>query len=177
MEVKDLELDGAKLINVVRFEDKRGVFNKFFFKELKEVLGFDVVESYASISKKYVLRGLHFQKPPFSQAKLVYCSIGKILDVIVDMRNSSPTFGKWISVELSDQDNNVLFVPRGFAHGFVSLTDNSLVNYLADNEYNKQSEGGVIWNDSYLNIKWPVSNPIVSDKDKLLPSFKEAFKF
>jgi len=120
-----------------------------------------------------VLRGLHFQKEPYSQAKLVRCIRGVIFDVAVDIRRDSPTFGKYVSVILSEHTKEILYIPRGFAHGFEVLSETAEVVYLVDNLYAPQAEGGIIWNDESLNIKWPIRNPILSEKDKKWPTLKE----
>lgn len=123
--------------------------------------------------KKRVLRGLHFQLPPFEQAKLVRVTRGKVYDVIVDLRKNSPTFGKWEGFKLSAENFEILFVPRGFAHGFVTLKENTEVIYKVDNLYSPKHDSGIIWNDPDLSIDWPIKNPVLSKKDSKLQLFKD----
>jgi dTDP-4-dehydrorhamnose 3,5-epimerase len=129
----------------------------------------DFYKDNQSFSKEGVLRGLHFQAPPHEQGKLVRTLTGRIIDVAVDIRVGSPSYGKYVSEELSAEDGKMLWVPPGFAHGFYALED-SVVHYKATAEYNKNSEGGVIWNDATLSIKWPNANPNISSKDKEWPT-------
>ena len=132
-----------------------------------------------TFSKKGVLRGLHYQLPPFSQTKLVRVIQGKVLDVVVDIRKGSATFGKSVVVELSEENKYQLFVPQGFAHGYITLSDEAIFCYKVDNYYNKESERGIIYNDETLNIDWkfPSKNLIISEKDKLQPTLKDADLF
>jgi len=176
MKVTETFLKGCFVIEPTVFGDKRGsffeVFNQKVFEE-KTGLELDFVQDNQSISQKGVLRGLHLQKKQFAQAKLVRVIQGKVLDVAVDVRKDSATFGKHFSIELSGENNKQLFVPRGFLHGFATLEDNTIVSYKCDNYYHKESEMGVIYSDSFLNIDWQIKtkNSIVSDKDQLLPTF------
>jgi dTDP-4-dehydrorhamnose 3,5-epimerase len=124
------------------------------------------------MSDKGVLRGLHFQKPPFDQGKLVRVMQGAVLDVAVDIRKSSPTYGEWVAVELTQDNKWMYWIPPGFAHGFVSLQDNTVFFYKCTNIYNKESEGSILWNDPTLNIDWNIENPILTEKDKSAPLFK-----
>lgn len=169
-------LKDAILIKPRVFEDNRGFFMESYSKKIFEANGIsaDFVQDNHSLSvQKGVLRGMHFQAPPFSQAKLVRVTKGKVFDVIVDLRRDSETCGKWESFELSAENFQILFVPKGFAHGFITLEDNTEFQYKCDEYYNKESEGGIIWNDPDLNINWDFKNPIISEKDKLLPFFKD----
>lgn len=160
------------------FEDERGYFKAIIISELQE-LGFkDLVQINESKSNKGTVRGLHFQKNPYSQAKVVRCTNGKVLDVVVDLRTNSSTYLKWTSVLLTPENHQMLYVPRGFAHGFVALEDDTKFEYYIDNIYNKESEAGIIWNDKDINIDWQfekygIDNPIFSEKDKNHPSIKE----
>ena len=153
------------------FKDNRGYFRELFLnKSIKKKFPFDVM----SYSKKNVLRGLHLQlKKP--QGKLVTVLRGKIFDVALDCRKNSKTFGKYFSIILSENENISLYIPEGFAHGFCSLSDNTIMHYKCTNYRNKKSETGIIWNDYEINIKWPIKNPILSTKDKSNISF-ENFK-
>lgn len=128
----------------------------------------------ASISNKDVLRGLHYQLEPFEQGKLVSVSKGRVFDVAVDIRKESKYFQKWIGVELSGENKKMLWIPPGFAHGFLSLEDGSTVIYKVTNEYNKESERGVAWNDPDINVKWPAVSPILSEKDSKHPFLRDA---
>ena len=132
-----------------------------------------VQENHSCSIQKGIIRGLHFQLPPYSETKLVRCIRGSVLDVFVDLRKDSNTFGKWDSIVLSDENKRMIFIPRGFAHGFCTLTTESEVLYKVDNYYNKQSEHGIKWDDTDLNIQWGVNHPIISDKDSKNLSFNE----
>jgi dTDP-4-dehydrorhamnose 3,5-epimerase len=131
------------------------------------------VQDNQSLSQKGVLRGLHFQNPPFAQGKLVRVIKGSVLDVAVDIRKDSPTYGEHFSVELSEENKTILWIPPGFAHGFVTLEDDTIFIYKCTAVYNKESEGSLIWNDEDLNIDWRVVNPLVSDKDIQAGNFND----
>lgn len=156
------------------FPDNRGYFLETFREEwLKNFApDFHAVQENQSFSKKGVIRGLHFQLPPYAQAKLVRVVSGKVLDVVVDLRKDSPTFTKAFTVVLDAEKQNQLFVPEGFAHGLAALED-TVFSYKCSNVYNKDSERGILWNDPALKINWPFEQPIVSEKDKLLPTLQE----
>ena len=166
--IKDLLIIEPQL-----FKDDRGFFYESYNKNnLDKNIVF--VQDNESKSYKGVVRGLHFQRPPFEQAKLVRCVSGKILDVAVDLRTNSKTYGKYFSVELSSENNKQLFIPKGFAHGFQVLSETAIVNYKVDNYYNPKSDSGLIWNDEDLLIKWNLDiKPILSEKDLKLISFKD----
>lgn len=170
------DIEGVVIIEPRVFGDERGYFfESFSQKEFDDNVGRTVfVQDNESKSCYGVLRGLHFQAPPFTQAKLVRCVKGKVLDVAVDIRQCSPTYGKYISVELSEDNHRMFFIPRGFAHGFSVLSDTAVFQYKCDNYYAPQSEGGLIWNDKDLNINWmiPEKDVILSEKDKHHPLFK-----
>jgi len=161
------------------FQDERGIFYETYNQKIFEkVAGFtvDFVQDNQSISSKGVLRGLHFQQGEMSQAKLVRVVKGKVLDIVVDIRKESKTFGKSFSIILDDLENLQLFVPRGFAHGFVTLSEQSIFSYKCDNYYDKTSESGIIYNDATLALDWylPREEFIISEKDLELPTFEEA---
>jgi dTDP-4-dehydrorhamnose 3,5-epimerase len=174
MEVRETFIEGLVEIYPRIFKDERGFFLETYNKEAFEKSGIKTVfiQDNQSFSTKGVLRGLHFQKEPFAQAKLVSVISGRVLDVAVDLRKNSPTFGKHVTVVLDAEKRNMLLVPEGFAHGFVALED-SVFSYKCSNVYHKESESGIIWNDKDLNIKWGFDNPLVSDKDIILPTFKD----
>ena len=157
------------------FKDERGFFYESYNKNnLDKIINIVFVQDNESKSNKGVIRGLHFQKPPFEQTKLVRCVSGSILDVAVDLRKNSKTYGKSFSVELSSENNKQLFVPKGFAHGFQVISDEAIVNYKVDNFYNPKSDSGIIWNDKDLLIDWNLDiKPVVSVKDLKLISFKD----
>ncbi|MDX5348797.1 MAG: dTDP-4-dehydrorhamnose 3,5-epimerase [Hymenobacteraceae bacterium] len=174
MEIKEYPIKGVVELFPKIFGDARGSFMESYNRKVMESVGIDVefVQDNQSVSSKNVLRGLHFQKPPFAQAKLVRVAKGKALDVAVDIRKDSPTYGQHVTCLLDAEKGNMLYVPEGFAHGFVALEDDTLFMYKCSNYYNKESEGGIIWNDPELNIDWGVENPLVSEKDEILPRFE-----
>lgn len=174
MEFKESYIKGLFEIQPKVFGDERGYFvetyNEKVFRDHGLTMKF--VQDNQSFSTKGVLRGLHFQRPPFAQGKLVRVITGKVLDVAVDLRKDSPTFGKYDTFVLDAKKANMAWIPEGFAHGFVALED-TIFAYKCTNLYNKESEGGVNWADPSLNIDWGINNPIVSDKDKALMSLDE----
>lgn len=172
MQIISEHLNGLKLLKLEIYKDERGFFvERYSEKKFKEIgLPINFIQDNFSHSRAGVVRGLHYQKSP-DQAKLVGCLSGKILDVALDIRKNSPTFGKHYSVELSAENGLVLYVPAGFAHGFSAITDAGVM-YKVDGLYNKAGEGGIIYNDADINIDWQVKNPIVSGKDQELQSFK-----
>ena len=169
MKIINTKFKGLKIYKKDTFKDSRGFFRELFLNNtLKKKFPFDVM----SFSKKNVLRGLHLQfKRP--QGKFVTVLRGKIFDVAVDLRRNSKTYGKYFSVVLSEKENSSLFIPEGFAHGFCSLSDNTLMHYKCTNYRDKKSEVGILWNDKDLKIKWPIKKPILSTKDKKNLYFKE----
>ncbi len=168
-------IDGLCIVKPRVFGDERGFFMETFARKDFEEAGtkMDVVQINHSRSSKGVLRGLHFQRPPYEQAKLVRCLRGEILDVAVDIRAGSETRGNYYSINLSESNRYMLYVPRGFAHGFLALSDLVEVEYVVDNSYAPSHEGGIIWNDPELGINWPVDNPLISEKDKKWPTLRE----
>ena len=171
---KQLNISDAVLVQPKSFSDERG----FFFESFKESEflsgGIDkkFVQDNFSHSIRGVIRGLHFQKTPKAQAKLVSVLKGEIFDVAVDIRKNSPTYGKWVSEILSENNHKLLYIPEGFAHGFCVLSEEADVLYKVSNEYSSEHEHGIIWNDPKLNIDWPISKPIVSSNDSKLPLFE-----
>lgn len=178
MEVIKTDIEGVVIIEPRIFRDDRGYFYESFSqREFEEkVCRTTFVQDNQSKSSYGVLRGLHFQKPPYCQSKLVRCIKGAVLDVAVDLRKGSPTFGKHVAVELTEENHRQLFVPRGFAHGFAVLSEESVFQYKCDNFYNKESEGAIAWDDPELAIDWriPADKALLSEKDKLNKSIKEA---
>lgn len=178
MKIKETPLKDCYIIEPTIFEDERGYFyEKFNEKKFEELTGLNghFVQDNISKSSYGVLRGVHLQKGEHAQAKLVSCLEGKVFDVAVDLRQDSPTFGKWFGIELTPENKLQLYVPRGFGHGFSVLSEKAVFAYKCDNFYHKESEGSVIWNDPDLNINWklPVDDVILSDKDKNLPTFAQ----
>ena len=180
MNITKTDIQGLIIIEPQIFKDSRGCFfeswNAKKFKQLGISEAF--VQDNQSVSSKGVLRGLHFQNPPYAQAKLVRVIEGSVLDVAVDLRKNSPTYGMYVSVILSEQNNKSFFIPKGFAHGFLSLEDNTVFNYKCSDYYNKESEGSLLWNDEDLKIDWQIDNPLVSEKDlqaDLFKNFKTKF--
>lgn len=169
-----LEIPDVILIKPEVFYDERGFFMETYKKEDFENAGIkgEFVQDNQSKSRSGVLRGLHFQKEPYAQAKIVRCIKGKIYDVAVDLRRNSLTFGKHVSVILSEENRFQLYIPRGFAHGFLALSDAEVI-YKADSVYAPEYEAGLIWNDPAVDIPWPNENPILSPKDRKLPTLKE----
>ena len=171
------EIPDVYIIEPSVFGDERGYFlESFNLKKFKETIyPIKFVQDNESKSSKGVLRGLHFQKPPFNQAKLVRCVEGSVLDVAVDIRKGSPTYGKHIAVELSGENKKQLFVPRGFAHGFSVLSETAVFAYKVDNDYAPEYDAGIRWNDTNLNINWGLeeNDVLVSGKDKTLPFLSE----
>ena len=178
MEVIKTDIEGVVIIEPRIFKDERGYFYESFSqREFEEkVCRTTFVQDNQSKSSYGVLRGLHFQKPPYCQSKLVRCIKGAVLDVAVDIRKGSPTFGKYVAVELTEENHRQFFVPRGFAHGFAVLSDEAVFQYKCDNFYNKESEGAVAWNDPELAIDWriPLDKVILSEKDRQSKCIKEA---
>ena len=178
MKVKSTPLKNCYIIEPTVFEDDRGYFyEKFNEQKFEQLTGMNghFVQDNVSKSSYGVLRGLHLQKGDMAQAKLVSCLEGRVWDVAVDLREDSPTFGQWFGVELSAENSLQFYIPRGFAHGFSVLSPTAVFAYKCDNFYNKESEGGIIWNDAELGIDWklPMSDIILSEKDKVQKTFQE----
>jgi dTDP-4-dehydrorhamnose 3,5-epimerase len=173
MKINKTFIEGLLIIEPQLFKDERGFFYESYNKNNLDI-NIVFVQDNESKSYKGVIRGLHFQTPPFEQTKLVRCVSGNILDVAVDLRTNSKTYGKSFSIELSSENNKQLFVPKGFAHGFQVLSEIAIVSYKVDNYYNPKSDSGIIWNDKDLSIVWNLDiKPILSVKDLKLISFKE----
>lgn len=173
---KETSIKGVYIIEPKKYGDNRGYFMETYKKEDFDKAGliYDFVQDNQSKSKAGVLRGLHFQKK-HPQAKLVRCIEGEVFDVCVDLRKNSPTYGKWEGVILSAEKGNQFMVPRGFAHGFVVLSETATFCYKCDELYHPEDEGGIMWNDSDVGITWPYKGePLLSEKDKVHPSLKES---
>ena len=173
-----LEIPDVILVELLPFRDTRGVFMELYkYSDFAQagIKEYFLQDNY-SRSAKNVLRGLHYQKHPRAQGKLVRCLKGSIFDVTVDMRNGSPTYSRWVGVELSENNNLMLYIPPAFAHGFVVLSDFAEALYKCTEEYYSEYERGIIWNDPAISIKWPVHNPILSEKDKGLPMLRNVGK-
>lgn len=171
------KIDDVILVSSDRHSDGRGFFEEDY--KLSDFSSAGIKERFTQInhsfSKRGVLRGLHFQKPPYSQGKLVFVIRGLIMDVAVDVRPSSSSFKKWVSVALSDEKRDLLWIPPGFAHGFLALEDSDVI-YLTTSEYNREYDSGVRWNDAVINVRWSVESPIVSEKDSNLPFVEELIR-
>ena len=177
MEVINTKIEGVVILKPKIFEDNRGYFCESYSKRDfdNQVKTIDFVQDNESKSSYGVLRGLHFQKPPFAQSKLVRVMKGNVFDVAVDIRKGSPTYGEWVGVELSEFNHLQFFIPKGFAHGFVVLSNEAIFQYKCDEFYHPESEGGIMWNDSIINIDWkiPINDIILSNKDKCHQLFKD----
>ena len=177
MKITETILEGCYVLEPKIFEDERGIFfESYNKKDFEERIGLniDFVQDNHSVSKKGVLRGLHFQKGENAQAKLVRVVKGEVLDVVVDIRKESPTFGRHFKIKLSDTNNKALFIPKGMAHGFLTLSEEAVFVYKCDSYYQKQAESGIMYNDEDLGIDWeyPSKKIILSKKDRQLPSLK-----
>ena len=184
MEIKKTKIPGVALLQFRRFSDHRGFFAETYSQRVCAKLGIDVgfVQDNHSLSAAVgTLRGLHFQGPPHAQAKLVRCGRGAIFDVAVDIRRGSPTYGKWVGYTLSAENGTQLYIPEGFAHGFITLQPDSEIVYKCSDYYAPEVEGAVHWSDPDIGIEWPLSNtPVLSEKDELAPrlaDFESPFTF
>lgn len=176
MKMIPTKLTGAVEIQLEPRTDHRGFFMRAYDGDIFASYGLCrnwVQENHSRSEKKGTIRGLHFQFPPYGETKLVRVVRGAILDVFVDLRKASPTFGQWDCIELSEDNFKAVYIPKGFAHGFCTLTDHCDVVYKVDQKFEPAYEGGIAWNDAALGIAWPVSHPILSEKDRLLPPFEQ----
>ena len=173
MKISDSPIKDLLIIQPTVFEDERGYFYEPYNKKLFEQHGINVefVQDNQSLSQAGVLRGLHFQNPPFAQGKLVRVVKGGILDVVVDIRKASATYGKHFDIELNEKNKTMLWIPAGFAHGFLTLEKDTIFSYKCSNYYSKQSEGCILWNDALIGIDWGIENPVLSEKDKVGSAF------
>ena len=183
MKITKTNFESLMTIESDIFDDERGYFFESYNKGKFDTIGIniDFVLDTESFSKKSVLRGFHFQKPPFPQGKLIRVVYGRVLDVVIDLRKKSPTYGRWFSIVLSAANKKMLWIPPGFAHGFLVLEDDTILSYKLTAFHNKEAESGILWSDSDLNVDWKfdkygIERPILSEKDKKLPLFKEIDK-
>jgi dTDP-4-dehydrorhamnose 3,5-epimerase len=176
MRIQATRLDGPRLVALERHEDERGSFARTWCRREFEAAGIrvDMVQANLSYNRTHgTLRGLHYQRAPHPEAKLVRVSHGAVYDVIVDVRPGSATFGRWEAFELTDESGDSLFVPEGFAHGFQTLRDETIVLYLMSEFFAPECGAGIVWNDPALAIPWPIVDPIVSEKDRALPRLQD----
>lgn len=175
MEIIESKIKDLLIIKPKVFADARGYFFESYNENVFKQHGINVsfVQDNQSLSNTGVLRGLHFQAPPFAQGKLVRVITGAVMDIAVDIRKNSPTYGEHIAIELNEENKTMFFIPPGFAHGFSTLRDNTIFSYKCTDVYNKASEGTVLWNDKDLNINWGITDPILSEKDLTGTKFKD----
>jgi len=171
-----LEIQDVIIIEAKTFPDDRGFFMETYKESIFRENGIDTkfVQDNFSHSSKDALRGLHYQKNPMAQAKLVNVICGEIFDVAVDIRKQSPTYGKWVGEILSNKNHKMLYIPEGFAHGFLTLSDEVDVLYKVNNEYSPENDRGIMWNDPDIGINWPTKSPLLSEKDTKQPLLKDA---
>lgn len=173
-ELTDMKMADARLIESKPFRDLRGSFEVFWEAPQMAALGINfkpVSNAFSYNQKAGTLRGMHYQKPPYGQAKLVSCVNGRVLDVIADLRPDSPTYLRWAATELSAASGRAIYIPSGYAHGFVTLTDDATLIYLLEGDYQPQAAATVRWNDPALGICWPVEAPILAERDRLVEDF------
>lgn len=175
MEIIETKIKDLLIIHPKVFADARGYFFESYNENVFKQNGINVnfVQDNQSLSNSGVLRGLHFQAPPFDQGKLVRVINGAVLDIAVDIRKNSPTYGEHVAIELNEENKTMFYIPPGFAHGFLTLKDNTIFSYKCTNLYHKASEGTVLWNDTDLNIKWNIKDPLLSEKDLVGTPFKD----
>lgn len=177
MNITPTKLDGVVIIEPDVFTDDRGWFFESYNQAKFKALGIETVfvqDNHSLSSEAGVLRGLHFQNPPKAQTKLVRCTYGALLDVVVDLRKNSPTFKQWFSIELTAENKKMLYVPAGCAHGFLTLEPNSELQYKVDNHYSKEHDRSIRWNDPEIGIDWGISDPILADKDRNAPLLSDS---
>lgn len=175
MKIIKTKIEGVFIIEPDTKIDGRGYFSRIFAKEIlkKSNINYNIVHINRSLTKKKgIVRGIHYQIKPRQEDKITQCLMGAIFDVAVDLRPSSPTFGKWVGVELSESNKKMILVPKGCAHGFQTIKKNCVIEYLVSEYYSPEHERGVLWNDPFFNIKWPIKNVTLSEKDKKWPQFK-----
>jgi dTDP-4-dehydrorhamnose 3,5-epimerase len=172
MTVEKTNFDGILIITPDIYSDKRGYFMEAFNqKKFERYVKLNFVQDNESLSQKGVIRGLHFQRPPYAQSKLIRVITGSIFDVVVDLRKDSKTFGKYFKQILSSENKQQIFIPEGFAHGFLCLEDNTVINYKCSEFYYKEAEDALLWNDETLNINWGIKEPVLTEKDRNAKKF------
>lgn len=179
MVIKELKIKGVFEVVLDPHNDERGFFMRTYDQQIFSASGIDrewVQENHSRTEKKGIIRGLHFQLPPYAETKLIRCIRGSVYDVFVDLRKDSVTFGRWDSLELSEENKKMVFIPKGFAHGFCTLTEVSEVIYKVDSYYKPDTEEGIIWSDKTLKINWPLDKPVLSVKDASLGSLEDFIK-
>jgi len=172
MKFFETKLKGSFIIEIEKLEDERGFFARIWDQKKFAEMGLNPKLSQSSVSfnkKRGTLRGIHYQITPYQETKLVRCNRGKIFDVIIDLRENSKTYRQWLGIEINSENNNMLYIPEGFAHGFQTLEDNTEVFYQISQEHMPEYARGKLWNDPIFNISWPIKSPIMSDKDKQWP--------
>lgn len=181
MKATKTKIPGVLIIDTDVFGDHRGYFTETYNKPKYEAMGIDtefVQDNMSFSAQEGTVRGLHWQNPPYAQAKLVSCTKGRVIDVAVDIRKGSPTFGQWVSCELSEDNHRQFFIPRGFAHGFLTLSPDVEFRYKVDNVYNKESEGSIRYDEPMVNVDWGMllegREPVLSEKDKIAPDLENA---
>jgi dTDP-4-dehydrorhamnose 3,5-epimerase len=172
---QELDIEGLMLVKPKVFQDERGFFLERYNQRVFQEHGIDIefVQDNHSQSSKHILRGLHFQTSPFAQDKLVWVTRGEVFDVAVDLRRNSPSFGKWQGIVLSEENKHMLLIPKGFAHGFLTLSEKADFFYKTSNFYSKEHDCGLFWNDAEIGIEWPINSPILSEKDQRQPGLTE----
>jgi dTDP-4-dehydrorhamnose 3,5-epimerase len=174
MKLTETKLEGVYIIEPQVFGDARGWFMETYSEKKTPQIACDYVQDNQSFSaQKGTLRGIHFQTPPMAQAKLLRCTRGAIMDYAVDIRPESKTYKQWVAVELTEENKKQIFIPRGFGHAFITLTDDTEVLYKTDNYYSPEHDRSILWSDPELNIDWGTDNPVVSDKDMMAPLLRE----
>lgn len=177
MKITELELDGVKILESKVFEDYRGYYKESYSARKLKEFGIDTVfvqDNHSKTLKIGAIRGIHFQNNPKPQIKLVRCTRGRVLDVVVDLRKDSLNYKKWLAVELSEENNKQIWIPNGFGHAFLTLTDNCEVMYKVDEFYEPLYDRAIAWNDPEIGIDWGTNNPVVSDKDASAPLLKDS---
>jgi dTDP-4-dehydrorhamnose 3,5-epimerase len=175
MKLVKTKIDGLFILETDRFDDKRGYLSKFFDKDFLNDKGikFNLTQvKYTYTKSKGTIRGMHFQKKPYEEDKIVHCTKGEIYEVAIDIRKKSKTYGKWFGMKFSENDNKSFLIPKGFAHGYQALTNNCEMLYLMTGKFSQKSNTGYRWNDPYFDIKWPIKPTVIAEKDNIWPLFE-----
>jgi dTDP-4-dehydrorhamnose 3,5-epimerase len=175
MKIIDTKLQGVKVIEPDKFDDNRGYYLKSFEKKAfrEQGIDFNIVQvSHSFNQAKGTIRGMHFQLEPFAQDKIIFCVKGKVFDIAIDLRKNSATYGEWYGLELSEENKQILYIPKGFAHGFETLVDNTEVIYFISEVYSKEHESGIKWNEVAFGIDWPLEPTVISEKDQKWPAYE-----